>query len=889
MPFKISGRFKGYSPAAEAHIRLASSELHDIEIPAAPRYVNSLPPAVREIYDRFRPRGVCRFWVELDRPVSGARPTVTGEIEIVDGNFIFEKFPYPVRHATGRIIIGKNPLTGEEQLTLDHIRGKGVAEGPNADSTVEINGTIGPFGPDSAVAITIAAQNITSEPAMIAAFPPLTQKALKMFDAPGKGEYPKFSGDFQTNVVRLRQVESHWFIDTDVKLRDATGMLVGFPYLMTGVNGDLKIHDDNVEIINVNMKRGDATMRIDGKVSWPGEFAPRPAPGEPLLKPNLRVSAKDVPLDDALLDALPAGRRAWLKKVGAGGKFDLEGTIKQGTGADDLDLDLRIALRDGVLWPMDGGHAVNDLEGGLRLTNQRLTLSDLRGRRGEAEISARGEISWPAESPRVIIRAEAKNLTLDQPLYKILPPPAQDAWNQVRPSGTVDASFNYSGSSAPGEKSASTKPGDAPSAFEVVLVPRRLSATPQAVPYRLDDLAGSVTILPERVILKDLSARHGDAKVRFSGIGTGTVGEKAAWDFTLGLEDAQIDDDLRKAVPPALADLMKSIQLGGKINVEFSKLRVLSSQPAVASTLPTTRGGDKPTAPEIEFAARMTTADGSLDVGVPMSDVRGVISVDGTSRAGKLSTLKGTVDADSFTLSGRPVTKFHADLMKSAGDDRLTVGRMEAAIARGSMSGQVDYYFPDVGPSHYAVDLKLMNADVRELAGEAENDIRGRLSASLAVEGSYDQPNSRRGRGVVEVGGDKMMKIPLVLGLLQITNLALPIASPFTQASTVYSIDGSKVVFEQIELRSREMLMKGDGSLDFNSKEVKLSFVTDSANWLKLPFIGDILDTARHDLFQVQVRGTLQEPKVSARSFNTLTTTVDKILPGGEPSPKKKN
>ena len=35
--------------------------------------------------------------------------------------------------------------------------------------------------------------------------------------------------------------------------------------------------------------------------------------------------------------------------MGAGRKFDLEATIKQGTGADDLDLDLRIALPDGVL------------------------------------------------------------------------------------------------------------------------------------------------------------------------------------------------------------------------------------------------------------------------------------------------------------------------------------------------------------------------------------------------------------------------------------------------------------------------------------------------------------------------------------------------------------
>src|SRR5450432_3912382 len=81
MPFKISGKINGYSSAAEAHIRIGSSDLHDIEIPAAPRYLNSLPPSVREIYDRFKPRGVCRFFVDLDRATPGARPTVSGQID----------------------------------------------------------------------------------------------------------------------------------------------------------------------------------------------------------------------------------------------------------------------------------------------------------------------------------------------------------------------------------------------------------------------------------------------------------------------------------------------------------------------------------------------------------------------------------------------------------------------------------------------------------------------------------------------------------------------------------------------------------------------------------------------------------------------------------------
>jgi hypothetical protein len=205
------------------------------------------------------------------------------------------------------------------------------------------------------------------------------------------------------------------------------------------------------------------------------------------------------------------------------------------------------------------------------------------------------------------------------------------------------------------------------------------------------------------------------------------------------------------------------------------------------------------------------------------------------------------------------------------------------------MAGQVDWGFSDT-VSQYKIDLTLRNADVRELAGETDpqQDIQGQLSASFGLEGTSEQPQSRRGRGVVDIVGDRMYKIPLVLGLLQITNLSLPITSPFTQASVKYSINGNRVAFEQIELRSKEMLMSGDGSLDFDTKQVQMKFVTDAVAWLKLPFIGDLLEQARHELLQIQVRGTLQEPKVSAHSMNTLTTTVDEVFKPGEKTASSK-
>ena len=71
------------------------------------------------------------------------------------------------------------------------------------------------------------------------------------------------------------------------------------------------------------------------------------------------------------------------------------------------------------------------------------------------------------------------------------------------------------------------------------------------------------------------------------------------------------------------------------------------------------------------------------------------------------------------------------------------------------------------------------------------------------------------------VTGRDMYRIPLVLGLLQVTNLALPISSPFNEATAVDNLDGDRVMFEQIKLAAQHAHGR-PGSLDFGTKKVDL-------------------------------------------------------------------
>jgi hypothetical protein len=862
--FAGRGRIEGYSPDAAAYFQISSPQTENIFIPHSPRYVNSMPPQVREVYDRFRPEGTCRIWIELNRDKAGATPRVTGEIQIVDGKFIFDHFPYPVRNATGRIVIGTDPATGRERLDIQDLRGRGAEGGPNQNCYIFVNGHITPFGPTAGVKVTVEGKDISSEPLLRAAFPPETQEALRLLDPDGKGEYPIFRGSFLCNVTRPEGYRMHWTINTDINLDDASGALVAFPYPMEHVKATLQVREGYVRIVDASMRRGDASLSLNGRVNF-GRGGP--------ATPDLIVKATNVPIDQQLLDALPADRRQWLQKIGLRGKLDIEGRVfadpsaagpttrPAGTGGeiDHLGLDLNIHLREGSIWPVEGTFAVSNLSGEMVLTPGRLGIKELIGQRGESQVKTRGSISWEDNIPRVALNASAAGLLLDSALYKLLPESARAGWDQVNPQGTVDAEINYSGRFAP----STTAPAEeaATAGFEVTLHPRQLSITPSVLPYRLEDLKGTITLLAGKVLLKEMTARHGNAVVRFSG--TGKLGESAMWDLKLAADDLPVDQEFQEALPKSIATLLDNLKVGGKLSFAFDKLIYQQNGTPDA---------------DIDFAVKLTLNQSQLNVGMSMSDVEGGIDLNGTVRQGKLAELHGEVNLPKLKIAGRSSGNFHAQIDKSADEPRVRLGKMRADLAGGDMAGQVEVAFPEDGPSSYAMSILLRNASVAELAGEREPELKGQLSASLDLEGNWDDPASRRGRGDVLVGGKNMYRIPVVLGLLQIANLSLPISSPFTEATTRYMVQGQTVTFENISLRSSNMVMQGSGSLDFNTRKVELVFTTDNPNWPRLPFIQDLIEGARHELLQIHVRGTIQDPKVSATAMNTVTTTVDEVF-----------
>ena len=180
----IDGVINGYDPTAPGKIRFRNAPGTYISIPPSRQFMAWLPENIRRTYLQFQPEGKGLLNVQLTRATVGGPIEPVVIVSIFDTTMQFDDFPYPLRKCTGELIFSRDVRTDDEILRMQ-VKGYGIEGGPNANSTVEIAGDIGPFiDGQPGVEVRVKGENITSERAIREMFPPDVAKAMEMFGPP---------------------------------------------------------------------------------------------------------------------------------------------------------------------------------------------------------------------------------------------------------------------------------------------------------------------------------------------------------------------------------------------------------------------------------------------------------------------------------------------------------------------------------------------------------------------------------------------------------------------------------------------------------------------------------------------------------------------------------
>jgi len=408
------------------------------------------------------------------------------------------------------------------------------------------------------------------------------------------------------------------------------------------------------------------------------------------------------------------------------------------------------------------------------------------------------------------------------------------------------------------------------------VAPTAVTLTVDGDRLALDDTRGKAVFTPGRVVLKKFSGLVDGHRLYLDGAIYKVTGAPAdapwATELAVRASGDRLTPHLRRLLPEAAREAVEALKLNGRFELDAPSVVY---RPGASDGLGV-------------FVDATVRFDGArAEAGLPISDFHGTVRVTATAPAGQdKPKVDVMVRGETMQVSGWRVDGLQARLRQSAGSDRMLVELLAGNIDEGYVAGvgAVDFQTRD-----FHARLSLVDADLKKLlqrsekpAGEGEKKERdlpgGLVSASVKLDGSIDSSASLYGRGALLVRDGDLYGVPMMVGLAQITHLALPVADPFDQAGVGFVIRGRRMHLERVELKSPSMVLSGGGTYAFDTGAIDLLLKTSNPRALKLGTLTDLLDTLRDELIAVRVTGTMSAPKTRLQQFSGVTKAWEDLF-----------
>ena len=319
------------APAQEAACPF-DLNLELVQLELDERLQERTPAQFAELWDVFKPSGVVDAKVQMARPRQNDPVSVSATVNCRDVAADYRHFRYPVEHMGG-------------SLTLENQRLSVDLHGLIGERPAHLKGTIDNPGPDALVGLGIQAESVPIDAAFLTALPKDIRKVVDQF-------HPAGSVKAKVGILRWPMVgpmakpEGHLIINADLDLNPRCEITwVGLPYTIRNLTGQLELRPDRWEFKNMRGGNGQAIIAGAGRVvKLVGQ--PNLPNGDPPLKIDLKIQARNLPFNEDLRRALqPAWQKTW-SIINPTGASDVDATIHIAAGRPDSNHITIAPLRD---------------------------------------------------------------------------------------------------------------------------------------------------------------------------------------------------------------------------------------------------------------------------------------------------------------------------------------------------------------------------------------------------------------------------------------------------------------------------------------------------------------------------------------------------------------
>lgn len=685
-------------------------------------------------------------------------------------------------------------------------------------------------------------------------------------------------------------------------LRDMAFTFIRFPYRVDRCSGTVDWIGDTATL-NI---RSDATpepMMMNGTIINPGPDA--------TYDINLQVDGS-LPIDEKMLvavDAIPSFSKAVrpfnpIGRVGGVGKIIKH--IPRGNVDKFFDVELKgVAIRHNSF-----AYPIGDITGLIKARNLDFDFENLTGNNGNATVICNGK--W---NPRVGLDTLyiCENVAMDDQLQSALSLDLQEIWAGFRPQGTIG--LVKVGMAMPiGHKSPNV-------VVEAELKQREqqlasnVSIFPTWFPYEVRQMMGNIKIGNGQILVSGVSGKHG--RTNLSCKGQGNYSDQS---WMVKLQDllatsVKVDDDLLVALPTQLAPPVRQMKYEGLMNVggEITIAGFLESETAPLINnhrqrlgyrgVPVNMSSDPTMAWNLNFAMN----NAQMLVGLPIENVFGEVNLIGTYD-GKRAECKGEVSLDSMTIYGAQVTNVRGPIWMD--NDRVSAGVLadpaDAASAanntspltntksdKRSLSGEIyggiarfDAQMANDERGRFYIQSTVADGDIKEAAADFASgveNVQGRGFVAMRMGGDYANLNSYKGDGTVQLRDARIYELPKMLTLLKMLNVGHTDRTAFDSSNVNFSISGSEIDFERIELVGDAISLIGNGRMNLD-QDLALNFYSIvGRNRFHVPVLSELYHAGSQRIMWISVDGSVDDPKLSRQILPQLNDSIRQLFQPVEP------
>ena len=812
--------------------------------PAERRFINRWPRLVT-FYRNYSPSGLCNLSVSMARKAGVDAPVVVDQVQVdlLGAQATLRWFPYPADN-----------ITGEVEYTPNGIFLRNL-HGTHDGVDIQLQGVIDKPSFCAPAWLRIAGSNVRLDSELILAMPARYHALLDRFQPDGYA-------DMDVLLTRPACTDRHkakWDPDAVITLNGAHACFDSFPHPLEAIDGNIIVDGNHVQFQRIVGRLDDAEVHINGEVDFKGRH---------LDEVSLQVKAQNADLTEHLLAAFPDKVESVLRQYRVAGLFDVVSDLYFSASTGHLNHDTSVTLRDCRVTPPALPIPITGVAGQVDITASRVSLRNVFGQFNEAVVTADGVVCLDDGEENTTISVSADGLHVSETFRNALPEHFQKSLSAWQIEGPIDTSALVM-----------TQPdGKAPTLVEATADIRHGRVQHPRLSRPLEQVSGSMRIGDDIVTFEDIEAAWGTARVRLNASVDLANPTGRAGTIELSAANLPLDEHVRHLLPTEAMPLWDRVKPAGTVDVE---LMPLSFRPDLTGTSLLWSVQAQTTLRNVALANMADAKNiwGSFDLRGNLVDRTGGISLTGT-----LNLNRAGVYGHVF----ENVTGNWVAARTHNGEGGLKVTDLAGTLYEGTVSGEVAVQFTK-NKTQYAASATIQQMAVAPFVNAGRSgqstdkkpmDLTGQATAQFQLEGVFDQPHARQGRGRAVIENGQMYKLPILLMILHVINLSVPQEDAFQTARAEFFVDGDQLRFSHFELHGSALELTGTGTLSIPDRGLDL--VLYSVSPRKTP-ISAVITPISREVLELHVTGSLADPKIQKRFLPGVTEEIRQLFKKREP------